>query len=206
MSESEHKQRSTPEQRAELEALVPEVYQELRALARDYFRRQRAGFTLQPTEMVNEACLQLLERGSLSFENAQHFRAIATRKMWQVIVDHVRTRRALKRGGRGINNPESGAAEEIRTHRAGWQRMPIDMLEIEWRDQPVDVLDLADALEALGELQARLKDCVMLRWFAGLTAAETARELGVSKSTVEKDYRFALAWLNRRLQGEADGG
>ena len=85
--------------RAATEDLVPLVYQELRQVARRYFRNQRPGFTLRPTEVVDEACLHLIQHSRIEWESSEHFRAIATRKIWQVIVDHLKKRYARKRGG-----------------------------------------------------------------------------------------------------------
>jgi RNA polymerase sigma-70 factor, ECF subfamily len=180
------------------EELVPLVYDELRAIAHSYFRRQPANFTLQPTEIVNEACLHLLQHGSGECANTGHFRAIATRKMWQVIVDHLKRRHAQKRGGDAPGEPAAG-----RTVR---RRVPLETVAVEWRDRVVDLLDLADALDALAAESRRLRDVVMLHWFGGLKYAEVADALGLSASTVEKDFRYALAWLNRRLAAAGGAG
>ncbi|NLG43994.1 MAG: sigma-70 family RNA polymerase sigma factor [Phycisphaerae bacterium] len=193
--------------RAATEELVPLVYQELRQVARRYFRNQRPGFTLRPTEVVDEACLHLIQHSRIEWESSEHFRAIATRKIWQVIVDHLKKRYARKRGGVPLASAtaseepaeESGAADDT-----PWQRVPLEGISVEWRDRTVDVLDLADALDALAAESARLKDVVMLHWFGGLKYSEVARCLGVSASTVEKDFRYALAWLNRRLTGNSE--
>lgn len=205
---------SAPEQaRPSLtDEFVPLVYDELRAIAHAYFRKQPASFTLRPTELVNEACLQLLRHGSGEWQSTEHFRAIATKKIWQVIVDHLKQRYAQKRGGipRAAFRPV-GAAEiapggapaspaNVARHR---QRVPLESVCVEWRDHTVDLLDLADALEDLAAESRRLRDIVMLHWFGGLTYAEVAQILSLSASTVEKDFRYALAWLNRRLAGGA---
>ncbi len=215
--------------------LIPLVYEELRAIAHGYFRRQPASFTLRPTEIVNEACIHLLRHGPAEWDSPQHFRAIASRKIWQVIIDHLKHRHAQKRGGAGIPRQHSGApvadtataahadssasdptqsglvttgngAAHTANQRAGARptpghRVPLDAVSIEWCDQVVDLLDLADALEALAAESRRLHDVVMLHWFGGLTHAEVAGVLGVSTSTAEKDFRYALAWLNRQLAG-----
>ena len=85
-----------------------------------------------------------------------------------------------------------------------WQRVPLDSIRIEWHDRQVELIDLADALHDLAARHTRLNEVVMLHWFGGLKYADVARLLGVSASTVEKDFRYALAWLSRRLEG-ADG-
>ena len=197
------------EQRANMEALLPLVYDELRRVAQHYFRNQPAGFTLRPTEMVNEACLHLMQHSQIEWQSAEHFRAIAARKIWQVVVDHLKKRHAQKRGG--ARRPGSSTTSRLgdeptkgrggRKPARGWQRVPLDSIAVEWRDGAVDLLDLAEALEELGAESRRLSDVVTLHWFGGLTYAEVAGCLGVSASTVEKDFRYALAWLSRKLEG-----
>jgi len=193
------------------EDLVPLVYQELREVARRYFRQQRPGFTLHPTELVNEACLHLLRHSPGPWSSPEHFRAIATRKIWQVVVDHLKRRDAAKRGGghrrraRGSAPPDSAGAEAGPAGCGGpdeaWHRIPLELVQVEWRDRQVELLDLAEALEELGRHHPRLNEVVMLHWFGGLKYADVSRLLGVSISTVERDFRYALAWLNRRLAG-----
>lgn len=190
---------------AAMEDLVPLVYDELRQVAEHYFRKQPPGFTLRPTEMVNEACLHLIQHSRVEWQDAEHFRAIATKKIWQVVVDHLKKRHAQKRGGQ---RRESAGGTEDPLHepeRGGsggaWRRVSLEAVAVEWRERVVDLLDLADALDALAAESRRLCDVVMLHWFGGLKYADVARFLGVSTSTVEKDYRYALAWLNRKLEG-----
>ena len=196
------------------EELVPLVYQELREVARRYFLSQRPGFTLRPTELVNEACLHLLRKSPGPWNSAEHFRAIATRKIWQVVVDHLRRRHAAKRGGaRGRARPadtteagEQPGGPSAVDSRDAWRRVPLESVCVEWHDRRLELLDLADALEELTQEHARLGEVVMLHWFGGLKYADVADLLGVSPSTVEKDFRYALAWLNRRLDGARDDG
>ena len=200
--------------RAATEELVPIVYQELRELARQYFRNQRPGFTLRPTELVNEACLHLLQHSPGPWDSPEHFRAIATHKIWQVVVDHLRKRNADKRGGgrrRTANadataTPSSPGSPANGTVSQRWQRIPLEAIRIEWHDRQVELLDLADALHDLADQHKRLSEVVMLHWFGGLKYADVARLLGVSPSTVEKDFHYALAWLNRRLEGAGGDG
>lgn len=200
-------------QRAATEELVPLVYEELRQVAHRYFRSQGPGFTLRPTEVVDEACLHLIQHSRVEWESSEHFRAIATRKIWQVIVDHLKKRYARKRGGVSLaaaTAPEEPTAKAPPDAAAAgerqWQRVPLEGVTVEWHDRAVDVLDLAEALDGLAAESTRLKEVVMLHWFGGLKYAEVARCLGVSSSTVEKDFRYALAWLNRRLTGNAAHG
>ena len=188
------------------------AYQELRQVAQRYFHMQRPGFTLRPTELVNEACLHLIQHGKCEWQSLEHFRAIATKKIWQVVVDHLRRRYAGKRGGPRRTPPASAKndnAEDTDTatllpapaQDAGWRRIPLDAVQVEWQDRTVEILDLADALDALEAESSRLREVVMLHWFGNLKYAEVAKALGVSPSTAEKDFRYALAWLNRRLAG-----
>lgn len=188
----------TPQRKLATEDLLPLVYDELRRVARHYLKRQPPGFTLRPTELVNEACMHLIQHGQTSWQGQTHFRAIAARKIWQVVVDYLKRRAAKKRGGAGVYT--DAAASDAR-RPAPRRRVDLDGVAVEWRDQPVDVLDLADALEALAQESGRLRDVVTLHWFGGMTYAEVSGVLGVSASTVEKDFRYALAWLNRRLSG-----
>ncbi len=185
------------------EALMEVVYDELRDVAERYFRRQPAGFTMRPTEIVHEACMHLIQHGNVEWTSANHFRAIAIRKIWQIIVDHLKKRQAKKRGGAGVIAPSEYSSdpgdETIRNNRA-WKRIPLEHVTIEWRDRAVELIDLADLLSALREESSRLHDVVMLHWFGGMTHAEVAQELNVSTSTAEKDFRYALAWLNQRLE------
>jgi len=174
---------------SQADALVPLVYDELRAIAHTYFRDQPASFTLRPTEIVNEACLHLLRHGRREWDSPQHFRAIATRKIWQVIIDHLKLRNAQKRGGAGI--PSRSSTE--RTAAMVPEQVPLDAVSVDWGDRVVDLLDLSDALEDLGRESRRLRDVVMLHWFGGLTHAEVARVLEISPSTAEKEFRYALA-------------
>lgn len=196
------------------DALVEIVYDELREIAGAFFRRQPAGFTLRPTELVNEACLHLIRHANVKWESPDHFRAIATKKIWQVVVDHLKRRGAQKRGGRmprgGASRtaqPQStGSGERREPASAPWTRVPLESVAVEWADRTVDLLDLAEALEGLASESGRLYDVVMLHWFGGMKHADVALCLGVSPSTVEKDFRYALAWLSRRLAGTEQHG
>jgi RNA polymerase sigma factor (sigma-70 family) len=185
------------------EALMEVVYDELRDVAERYFRRQPAGFTMRPTEIVHEACMHLMQHGNIEWTSANHFRAIAIRKIWQIIVDHLKKRQAKKRGGAGVVPPSeysSDPGSEITRNERGWKRIPLEHVTVEWRDHAVELIDLADLLSALRHESSRLHEVVMLHWFGGMTHAEVAEELNVSTSTAEKDFRYALAWLNQRME------
>ena len=190
------------------EDLLPIVYQELREAARRYFRKQPPGFTLHPTELVNEACVHLLRQTSANWDSPEHFRAIATRKIWQVVIDHLRKRQSVKRGGG--REPQTLDAQTVEMPSSNpdkiWHRVPLESIQIEWRDNQYELLDLAEALEDLSKTHARLSEVVILHWFGGLKHADVAEILGTSPSTAEKDFRYALAWLNRRLAGTQTDG
>lgn len=194
------------DQRAHTEALMELVYNELRQVAQAYFRRQPPGFTLRPTEMVNEAYIHLMQNAKVKWRSPEHFRAVATRKIYQVVVDHLRQRNAQKRGGvyRRPRPGQATAGSDGQKPNRVWKRVTLDSVGVEWLDRVVDFLDLADALDELERESHRLFNIVMLHWFGGLTHAAAAKVLGVSGSTVEKDFRYALAWLNRRLAGAGE--
>lgn len=164
------------------ERLLPLVYDELRALAGSYFARQVAGHTLQPTAVVHEAYLKLAG-GEGQWENRAHFMAVAAKAMRQILMNHARDKAALKRGG--------GAAK-------------VTLIEAvhESRKQPdrLDLLALDDALTKLAGVSERQAQVTELRYFGGLTIAETAHVVGVGTTTVEDDWHMARAWLGRELQ------
>ena len=170
--------------RAALDALVPLVYNELRRVARARLRAERDSGALQTTALVHEVYLRLVDVDGLAVENRVHFFAVAARLMRQILVDHARRRRAGKRGG-------------------GVTLVAIDPGTPEPSSDPVDVLALDSALDELGRLEERLARVVELKFFAGLTIAETAAALKVSAVTVEREWAFAKAWLYQRLSGSS---
>lgn len=184
-----------------LEALVTKSYDELRVIARRHFRQCRPGLTLRPTEIVDEACLHLIQHGRADWQGTEHFRAIATHKIWQVIVDELRRRRARKRGG-PVRRPAGAAEEGDATADGRWRRIPLDAVVVDWYQRQIELLDLAEGLDALAVESPRPSEVVRLHWFGNMKYEDVARVLGVSASTVEKDFRYALAWLNRRLSGD----
>ena len=215
-------QGGTPDARA----LMPLVYDELRGVAERLLRRQPANFTLRPTELVHEAWLHLIRHAHVNWTSAAHFRAIAAHKLWQVVVDHLKHRYAQKRGGlapagaaRATALPTASASADgtalseapaavAKTAAVAApdaavmpraKRVPLERVAVEWHDREVDLLDLADAMADLAAESRRLHDIVMLHWFGGLKHAEVAEQLEISQSTAEKDFRYALAWLRRRL-------
>lgn len=160
--------------------LMEIVYDELRALAGSYARGQRVGHTLQPTALVHEAFVKLIEGAPSGWNDREHFFAIAATAMRQVLTDHARARQTQKRGG-------------------GLAKVTLDEGLVAGTSNDIDLVALDEALAELVEYDARKARVVDLRFFGGLTAEETARVLKVSVSTVESDWRAARAWLQARL-------
>ena len=168
--------------RTALDELLPLVYSELRRLAVNELRRDRAGHTLQPTALVHEAYIRLFGAAPPSFKDRAHFLGIVARVMRQVLVDYARARRARKRGG-GLQIPLEDAEAVSPVARA-------DLLAID---------------EALGRLELegpRLVTLIEMRYFGGMTAEDTAEALGESVHVVRHELRYALAWLRRALDVE----
>ena len=167
------------------DALFSRVYDELRRLAANQLRGPRADRSWQPTELVNEAFLRMVGPQQLDLADRAHFFAVAVTVMRRVLVDHHRRRSAEKRGGAG-------------------DRVTLDDPAATRPSQDVDVVELDAALEELTALDERKARIVELRFFGGLSVAEVADVLGVSKRTVESDWFFARAWLQSRLEGSGD--
>jgi RNA polymerase sigma factor (TIGR02999 family) len=165
---------------AAADRLLPVVYEELRALASSYFRAQPADHTLQPTALVHEAFVRLLDKTGLQFNDRSHFFAVAATAMRQILTDHARRSRAQKRGGE-------------------WEKVNLNDVIVHNENKVIDAIALDDSLNELQQLDARQHRVVELRFFGGLEMAEIARVLGVSKATVELDWRAARAWLNVQL-------
>ena len=156
------------------------VYEELRRLARHYVRNERVGHTLQPTALVNEAYLRLVDIHKVQWQNRAHFFAMSARLMRRILVDSARSRKYQKRG-------------------AGAQKVSLDegMLVVE---PGRDLVALDDALEALAQVDERRSKVVEMRFFGGLSVEETAEALGVSVDTVMRDWKLAKVWLLRELK------
>jgi RNA polymerase sigma-70 factor (ECF subfamily) len=164
-----------------LESLIPLVYSELRLIARRYLRRERAGHTLQTTDLVNEAYLRLIDASQVDWQNRAHFFAISARLMRRILVDFARHRGYQKRGG-GAPPLELGDVATVSCH------------------QDEDLLALDEALTALAEIDDRKSQVVEMRFFGGLSEQEMAEALDVSPETVRRDWRLAKSWLLRRLR------
>ncbi len=166
-----------------LDVLVATIYDELRDLARRKMAGQSPGATVQATELVHEAYLRLASEGGDGWENRRHFFGAAARAMRNVLVDRARKRGRLKRGGD--------------RHRTAFDEQ-LARLEAD----PVDTLALDEALGRLAAIDPRKSELVDLKFFAGLTNAETATALSVSIATVEREWSFAKAWLHRELSSD----
>lgn len=174
-----------------LDRLIPLVYQELRSLAAGYLRRERQDHTLEPTAVLHEAYLRLVDKTHPRWEGRVHFFAVAAQVMRRVLVDHARARQAAKRGGDAVKVP---LEEEQAGLAAGGAPAA--------GPDPV-LLALDDALDRLARLDPRKSRTIELHYFGGLTHGEVARLLGVSTATVRLDSRLARAWLCRELRRQA---
>jgi RNA polymerase sigma-70 factor (ECF subfamily) len=165
------------------EALLPAVYDQLRRLARSYLARERGDHTLQPTELVHEAYLQMSGDTEKRWNGRVHFLAVGALAMRHLLIAHARKKGAVRHGGE-------------------WQRVTLSegaVMGNAGNAREVDVLDLNRALDELAELNEQQARIVELRHFGGLTIAEASEVLGVSTTTVEKHWAFAKAWLATRL-------
>ena len=168
---------------AAFERLMPLVHGELTRLARNYLRRERPGHTLQPTALVNEAYMRLVDWKSVRWQNRAHFFGVAAQMMRRILVDFARARPAPKRDG-GARLITLGEAD----------RIP--------RQEPTaDLLALDEALDALAAFDPRKAAIVELKFFGGLSVEETAEVLKVSPTTVMREWAKAKAWLYRELSG-----
>lgn len=166
--------------RAALDELMPLVYAELRRMAAAYLRSERREHTLQPTALVHEAYLKLAEQSGLQPESRAHFLGIAATMMRQALVDHARRHRAGKRAGAHVRVTYD-------------EQLPIHATF------DVEILALHAALERMATEDPRLSRIVELRFFGGLSIAETADVVGIGTATVEREWRLARAWLKREI-------
>src|SRR2546421_5908895 len=163
------------------DAVLNLVYDELHRQARRYLRRERSGHTLQTTALVHEVYLELVKQENIAWESRSHFYAIAAKLMRQILIDYARTKHRAKRGG----------AED---------KMPLESaLTVGVGDTDFDLMALDEALTRLAAKEEHLAKIVELRFFSGLSVEDTAEVLGVSDSTVKRDWQMAKAWLQREL-------
>ncbi len=159
-----------------LDELVPLVYNELRQLAKSYLRRQAHSITIQPTALVHEAYLRLAGKEKLSFKNRAQFFGLAAKLIHDLLIDHVRQRGAIKRGG-------------------DQQQVSLTYADQAGKQSEIDLLALDEALQRLTAINPQHGRIVELRFFGGLTIEETAEALDISHATVERDWSMARAWL-----------
>jgi RNA polymerase sigma factor (TIGR02999 family) len=161
--------------------LLPMVYDELRALAASALKRERGDHTLQPTALVHEAFLRLVDQTHAAYNSRTHFFAVSAQMIRRILVDYARQHGAAKRGGK-------------------WLKITMDQADHGTADDQLDLLHLDEALTNLAALDERQSKVVELRFFGGLSVEETAKTLNVSPRTVEEDWRVAKAWLKRELE------
>ena len=163
--------------------LIRVVYQELRRIAGAYMRDERPSHTLQPTALVNEAWLRLVDQTQVDWRDRAHFFGVAAQMMRRVLVDHARAHMTSKRGG-------------------GAEVLNLDWIEIEaspWKLE--EILAVHEALSRLSQFDPQQAQIVEMHYFAGMTVKETAEALGVSPRTVDREWAMASAWLRRELSG-----
>jgi RNA polymerase sigma-70 factor (ECF subfamily) len=166
--------------------LMARMQPELRRIAARYMRRERAGHTLQPTALVNELYVKLMDGATVEWQNRAHFLAVAAQQLRRILVDHARQRQSEKRGG-GLQATTLGEASAIA------------------RPFEENLLDLHIALEELASLDPRAAQVIELRFFGGLTEKEAAEVLGISVATLKRDWEAGRAWLVDRLGWGLEG-
>jgi RNA polymerase sigma-70 factor, ECF subfamily len=164
-----------------LDDLTPLVYRELRQLAASYLRKERQGHTLQPTALVHEAYVRLVDQRNPTWQSRSHFFGVAARLMRQILVDHARRKQAGKRAGIKVPLDETVGFQQERSH---------------------DLIALDSGLTALEKIDPRKCKAVELRYFGGLSLEEIAQTLEVSAITVRRDLRMAEAWLHQEMQND----
>jgi len=161
--------------------LAPLVYGELRRIAGAHMRGERAGHTLQPTALINEAWLRLADQARVDWRDRSHFFGVASRIMRRVLVDHARARLAGKRG-------------------AGAEVLNLDWIEVDTGPEKLEeILSVDEALTRLREFDPQQARIIEMHYFTGMTVEETAQALGISSRTVDREWAMARAWLRREL-------
>jgi RNA polymerase sigma-70 factor, ECF subfamily len=164
-----------------LNELTPLVYKELRQLAASYLWRERRGHTLQPTALVHEAYLRIVDQKNANWQNRSHFFGVAARMMRQILVDHARRRQAVKRDGSRV-------------------KVPLDQSVSFQQERSRDLIALDSGLNALEKIDPRKCQAVELRYFGGLSLDEIAQALDISAITVRRDLKMAETWLYHEMQ------
>ena len=166
-----------------LNQLMPLVYDELHRLAGRHLRHERPGHTLQTTALVHEAYLKMVDQKNMTWQNRVQFFAASAQVMRHILVDHARSRRALKRGGENL-------------------RLSLDEAKVSSEEKNADLLSLNEALNSLAAIDPQQSRVVELRIFGGLTVEETAEALGISTRTVKREWSMAKAWLHRQIKNQ----
>lgn len=162
--------------------LLPQVYDELRRLAKSYLNRERIGHTLQPTALVHETFLRLINQKQIEWQDRAHFFGIAARLMREILIDYARAKKSRKRGGEDMTM----IALE-------------DAVSASFEPKELDVLVLDELLKQLAKLDERQVQIIEMRFFAGLSVEETAEAMRISPATVKRDWQTAKIWLLRKL-------
>jgi RNA polymerase sigma factor (TIGR02999 family) len=168
-----------------LERLVPLVYKELREIARYHLLHERPGHTLQSAALVHEAYLRLVDQKPFDADNRAHFLAVASRLMRQILVDYARSHGAAKRGAD--------------------RKIELDVALVLPQERGADIVALDDALNTLTQLDEQQARIVELRFFGGLSIEEIGEVLGISRSTVKREWNVAKAWLSRQMKRGSHG-
>jgi RNA polymerase sigma factor (TIGR02999 family) len=167
--------------KAALDELMPLIHEELRLRARRYIERERPGHTLQTTALVNEAYVRLVNQKGIQWQDRAHFFAVSARVMRHILVDYARSKGYVKRGGGNV-------------------RVTLDQAATVSAEQAGELLALDEALKNLANIYPRRSQVVELRYFGGLNNEEVAVILKVTTKTVERDWRYARAWLYEQLR------
>ena len=178
---------ATGQQPPDAERLMSIVYDDLRHLAGNYLRRETPGHTLQPTALVNEAFLKLVDQTRVNWQGKTHFFAVGAEIMRRILVDHARAKKRQKRGG---DRQRIALHDDVKISTQGDE----------------DVLAVDEAIVKLAKRDLRQAKIIELRFFGGLTVSEVAEVLGVSKRTVEAEWTMIRAWLRRELSNEDGSG
>lgn len=179
-----------------IDQLLPNVYAELRAIAQNQMKNERSDVTLQPTALVHEAYLRLVGGAGLAASGRRYFFAAAAEAMRRILIDRARARGAIKRGGEGSHRSAvDGTGTPVR-------RIRLDSIQLAGDEVSTELLDLDDALARFTSEDPQKAELVKLRFFAGLSLEEAASLLGISAATADRHWRYARAWLYRKLSHE----
>ena len=162
---------------------MPLVYEELRRLARRFMGKERRDHTLQTSALINEAYLRLVDHTAANWQNRAHFFAVAAQVMRHILIDHARNYKYEKRGG-------------------GAQKVPLDEAAVFSDERVAELVALDDALTSLSALDPRKSQITELRFFGGLSIEETAEVMGLSPTTVQREWRATKSWLQRFIEGK----